>query len=82
MCLREPPDNEKKQQNQKISIAVTKNERSFREIIEDVFERYPSLTLKVKNKILKSMLEIIDENGYMEEADLQNRTEKMISVYL
>lgn len=82
MCLREPPDSEKEQQNQKISIAVTKNERSFREIIEDVFERYPSLTLKVKNKILKSMLEIIDENGYMEESDLQNRTEKMISVYL
>ncbi len=82
MCLREPPEDEKQQQNQKVSIAVAKNQRPIKEIIEDVFIGFPQLTAKNKRRILDSMLEIIGEEGAMTEVEIQNRTQKMISAYL
>ncbi|MFR8711871.1 MAG: DEAD/DEAH box helicase [Anaerotignum lactatifermentans] len=82
MCLREPPKEEKERQNQKVSIAVTKNQRSLREIIEEVFAKYPELTTKNKRRIIDSMLEIISEEGSMTEVEIQDRTSKMISAYL
>lgn len=82
MRLREPPEAEKKQQNQKISIEVTKNQRPLKEVIEEVFVRYPELNSKNKRRIMDSMLEIIGEEGSMPEVEIQNRTDKMISAYL
>ena len=82
MRLREPPEAEKKQQNQKISIEVTKNQRPLKEVIEEVFVRYPELNFKNKRRIMDSMLEIIGEEGSMPEVEIQNRTDKMISAYL
>ena len=73
---------EKKQQNQKISIEVTKNQRPLKEVIEEVFVRYPELNFKNKRRIMDSMLEIIGEEGSMPEVEIQNRTDKMISAYL
>lgn len=82
MCLREPPEEEKKMQNQKVSIAVTKNRRPLREVIEEVIAKYPELTSKNRQRIVNSMLEIIGEEGSMTEIEIQDRTNKMISAYL
>lgn len=82
MCLREPPEAEKEQQNQKVSIAVTKNQRPLKEVIEEVFVKYPELNAKSKRRIVDSMLEIIGEEGSMTEVEIQDRTNKMISAYL
>ena len=69
-------------QNQKVSIAVTKNQRPLREVIEEVFVRYPGLTAKNKRRIVDAMLELIGEVGSMTEVVMQDRTNKMISAYL
>lgn len=82
MCLREPSESEKKQQNQKVSIAVTKNQRPLKEIIEEVFTTVPQLTVKHKRRIIDSMLEFIGDEGLMTEVEIQDRTKKMISAYL
>lgn len=82
MCLREPPESEKEQQNQKVSIAVTQKQRPLKEIIEEVFVNYPQLNSKNKRRIVDSMLEIIGEEGSMTETEIQDRTHKMISAYL
>lgn len=82
MCLHEPPEEEKKMQNQKVSIAVTKNQRPLREVIEEVFVKYPELTTKSKRRIVDAMLELIGEEGSMTEVEIQDRTSKMISAYL
>lgn len=82
MCLKEPPEKEKEMQNQKVSIVVTKYQRPLREVIEEVFVKYPELTTKNKRRIVDSMLEIIGEEGSMTEVEIQDRTNKMISAYL
>ena len=69
-------------QNQKVSIAVTKNQRPLREVIEEVFVKYPELTTKSKRRIVDAMLELIGEEGSMTEVEIQDRTSKMISAYL
>lgn len=81
MCLREPPEEEKEMQNKKVRIEVTKNQRPLREVIEEVFVKYPELTKKNKERITNSIIEIIEE-GSMTEVEIQNRTIKMISAYL
>lgn len=82
MCLHEPPEEEKEMQNQKVSIAVTKNQRPLREVIEEVFVKYPKLTAKNKRRIVDAMLELVGEEGSMTEVEIQDRTKKMISAYL
>lgn len=69
-------------QNQKVSIAVTKNQRPLREVIEEVFVKYPKLTAKNKRRIVDAMLELVGEEGSMTEVEIQDRTKKMISAYL
>lgn len=82
MILREPPEAEKSQQNQKVSIAVAQEQRPLKEVIEETFVAHPELSTKNKQRIVDSMLEIIGEEGSMTEAEIQDRTNKMISAYL
>lgn len=82
MILREPPEAEKSQQNQKVSIAVAQEQRPLKEVIEETFVAHPELSAKNKQRIVDSMLEIIGEEGSMTEAEIQDRTNKMISAYL
>ena len=82
MALREPSLAEKKQQNQKVSIAVAKKQRTVKEIIEEVFKEYPSLTAKNKKRVSEAMMEFIGEEGSMDEGEIQERTRKMIAAYI
>lgn len=82
MALREPSPEEKKRQNQKVSIAVTKKQRTIKEIIEEVFKEYPALSSKNKKRISDAMMELIGEEGSMDEGEIQERTRKMISAYI
>lgn len=82
MKLREPPEAEKKQQNQKVSIAVAKTQRPLKEIIEEVFGEFPQLTMKTKRRISEAMVEFIGEEGAMTEIEIQGRTRKMIQAFI
>lgn len=82
MALREPSSDEKKRQNQKVSIAVAKKQRTVKEIIEEVFKDYPSLSSKNKKRITDAMMELIGEEGSMDEGEIQERTRKMIGAYI
>ena len=82
MALREPSAEEKKRQNQKVSIAVTKKQRTIKEIIEEVFKEYPVLSSKNKKRISDAMMELIGEEGSMDEGEIQERTRKMIAAYI
>ncbi len=82
MALREPPEDEKKQQNQKISIAAVQNKLSIKDIVDDVFKEYPDLATKHKQRISESMVDLINDEGGMTEAEIKERTKKMISAYM
>lgn len=81
MSLREPPEDEKKQQNQKVSIAVSK-QRSIKDLIEEVISAYPQLTTKSKKNIVNAMLELIGDDGSMTDYEIQDRTRKMIVAFI
>ena len=81
MSLREPPEDEKKQQNQKVSIAVSK-QRSIKDLIEEVISAYPQLTAKSKKNIVNAMLELIGDDGSMTDYEIQDRTRKMIVAFI
>ena len=51
-------------------------------MIEEIIDTHPKLKARNRQRILESMLEIIDEEGSMPEKEIKERTEKMISVYL
>ena len=80
MCLREPSKEEKDQQNQKISIAVTQKQRPIKEIIEEVLTEYPSLSSKNKANIRNSVMTMVEENNHMSEKEIQSRIRKLIIV--
>lgn len=82
MRLREPPEDEKKQQNQKVSIAVAKKQRPIKEIIEEILNEFPQLTAKNRRRILASMLDYIGEEGAMTEVEIQERTRKMVLAFI
>ena len=81
MILREPPEEEKMQQNQKVSIAVSK-QRSIKDIIEEVFVEYPKLSLKSKQDITQTMIRFVESEDSMTEDDIQTRTRIMISAFV
>lgn len=81
MLLREPPENEKKQQNQKVSIAVSK-QRSIKDLIEEVFLEYPQLSVKSRKTITKTMIEFVGAEDSMTEEEIQERTRKMIPAFI
>lgn len=81
MLLREPPEDEKKQQNQKVSIAVSK-QRSIKDLIEEVFLDYPQLSVKGKKAITKTMTDFVEAEDSMTEEEIQERTRKMISAFI
>ncbi len=81
MTLREPPADEKKQQNQKVSIAVSK-QRSIKEIIEEVMSAYPQLTEKKKKRIVKTILELVEDEENMTDYEIQYRTNKMVAAFI
>lgn len=80
MFLREPSKEEKDQQNQKISIAVTQKQRPIKDIIEEVFTEYPSLSSKNKANIRNSVMTMVEENNHMSEKEIQSRIRKLIIV--
>lgn len=80
--LREPPEEEKRLQNQKIRIAVAKEQRPLREVIEEVFSEFPKLTPKTKNRVYDSMMGFIKDEGMLTEKEIQERTRKFISAYI
>lgn len=82
MSLREPPDDEKQQQNQKVSIAVAKKQRPIKEIIEEIIAEHPQLTTQHKKWVMENMMNFISEEGLMTEYEIQERTRKMISAYI
>lgn len=82
MKLREPPEAEKRQQNQKVSIAVATTQRPLKEIVEEVFGEFPKLTTKTKRRVSEAMIEFIGEEGVMTELEIQDRTRKMISAFV
>lgn len=82
MRLREPPEDEKKQQNQKVSIAVAKKQRPIKEIIEEILNEFPQLAAKNRRRILASMLDYIGEEGAMTEVEIQERTRKMVLAFI
>ncbi|MGW8114020.1 DEAD/DEAH box helicase [Caproicibacterium sp. NSD3] len=82
MTLREPRENEKRQQNQKVSIAVAKKQRPVKDVIEEVFGEYPQLSQKNKQFIIQAMMNIIGDEGIMSEFEIQDRTKKMISAFM
>ncbi len=81
MQLREPPQSEKEQQNQKVSIAVTK-QRSAKDVVEGVINKFPQLSAKNRKRILVAMMELIGDEGVMTEYEIQDRTQKMISAFI
>ena len=81
MLLREPPEDEKKQQNQKVSIAVSK-QRSIKDLIEEVFLEYPQLPVKSRKAITKTMIEFVGAEDSMTEEEIQERTRKMIPAFI
>ena len=81
MLLREPPEDEKKQQNQKVSIAVSK-QRSIKDLIEEVFLEYPQLSVKSRKAITKTMIEFVGAEDSMTEEEIQERTRKMIPAFI
>ena len=82
MCLREPSEEEKAQQNEKVSIEVTKKQRPLKEVIEEVCDEYPELKTVNKKQIADAMIAIINEKGQMVEDEIKARTRKMISAFL
>ena len=80
MFLREPSKEEKDQQNQKISIAVTQKQRPIKDIIEEVFTEYPSLSSKNKANIRNSVMTMVEENNHMSEKEIQSSIRKLIIV--
>lgn len=82
MKLREPPEDEKKRQNQKVSIAVAKTQRPLKEIVEEVFGEFPQLTAKTKRRISEAMVEFVGEEGAMTEIEIQDRTRKMSQAFI
>ena len=80
--LREPPEEEKRLQNQKIRIAVAKKQRPLREVIEEVFSEFPKLNPKTKNRVYESMVGFINDEGMTTEKEIQERTRKFISAYI
>ncbi len=81
MFLREPPEDEKKQQNQRVSIAVSK-QRSIKDLIEEVFVEYPQLSFKSKKAIINAMIDFIGTGDSMTEEEIQERTRKMIPAFI
>ena len=81
MLLREPPEDEKKQQNQKVSIAVSK-QRTIKDLIEEVFLEYPQLPVKSRKAITKTMIEFVGAEDSMTEEEIQERTRKMIPAFI
>lgn len=81
MLLREPPEDEKKQQNQKVSIAVSK-QRSIKDLIEEVFLEYPQLSVKSRKAVTKTMIEFVGAEDSMTEEEIQERTRKMIPAFI
>mgnify|MGYP001065584679 CR=1 FL=1 len=80
--LREPPEEEKRLQNQKIRIAVAKEQRPLREVIEEVFSEFPKLNPKTKSRVYESMVGFINDEGMLAEKEIQERTRKLISAYI
>ena len=79
MALREPPEIEKEQQNQKVSIAVVEKQKSLRDIVEETLNEFDSLTLNNRNRVIKMMIEYVEESGTMTEQEIRIRTRKIAS---
>ena len=82
MRLREPQEEEKRQQNQKVRIATAEKQRPIKEVIEEVLNEASGLSAKNKKRIYESIIEIISDDGMLTEKEIQERTRKFISAYI
>ena len=82
MRLREPGEEEKRQRNQKVRIAVAEKQRPVKEVIEEVLNSASGLSAKNKNRIYESIIEIINDEGMLTEREIQEKTRKFISAYI
>lgn len=83
MILREPSDDEKMQQNQKVQIAVRKAENThkpIRDIIIDTIEKDQRLTDKL-DAIVNAVIEFFNDYNYPSETEVVSRTEKMMEAF-
>ena len=83
MILREPSDDEKMQQNQKVQIAVRKAENThkpIRDIIIDTIEKDHCLTDKL-DAIVNAVIEFFNDYNYPSETEVISRTEKMMEAF-
>lgn len=79
MLLREPLEDEKQQQNQKLSIASTRK-RAVKDVIDEIIYAYKNLPQPTINKIRITMMDII-KNEDLSELEIENRTKKLIEVF-
>lgn len=81
MRLREPQEEEKRLQNQKVRIAAAEKQRPVKEVIEEVLNKASGLSAKNKKRIYETIIEIINDEGMLTEREIQERTRKFISAY-
>lgn len=85
MNLREPSDEEKQLQNQKVQIEVNesaKKRRPINDIINEVVDSYPQLSKKNRSIIKKSILAYIDNQAQITEDEIIMRTKKFIEAFI
>lgn len=81
MRLREPGEEEKHQQNQKVRIAIAEKQRPVKDVIEEVLNKASGLSAKNKKRIYDTIIEIINDEGMLTEREIQDKTQKFISAY-
>ncbi len=81
MRLREPREEEKRLQNQKVRIAAAEKQRPVKEVIDEVLNKASGLSAKNKKRIYETIIEIINDEGMLTEREIQERTRKFISAY-
>lgn len=82
MLLREPPESEKEQQNQKITIAAQREQKSFEDIVKEALNELPGLSNQNKKIIISAMIAYTNDVGVMSEPEIKERTRKMASGFI
>lgn len=79
MILREPSQEEKDAQNQKVIIESQAKRKTMLEIINEVIIEYPKLTNKHKDTIRKTIPEVVEDNS---EDEIRSKTLGMINLII
>ena len=80
--IREPSEDEKKAQNQKISIVSSMGNRSLKELVYDVLLQHPELTKASRERILNDVIDLCTQKGgNMTNSEIINSTSKLADTY-